>query len=163
MKAVMLSVQPKGCELIKYGKKTLVVRKSKPKLEIPFKCYIYCTKNEKSLIKGDIATTIDYVALNGGKVIGEFVCDGIDKLVSTEYGLEYGLFDVLAKSRLSTQELKAYLSGKNGHAWHISDLVIYDNPKDPEDFRVEASNKIWSFTKKLERPPQSWCYVQELT
>ena len=42
-KAVMLSIRPKWCEKIASGKKTIEVRKTRPKLETPFKCYIYCT------------------------------------------------------------------------------------------------------------------------
>lgn len=42
--AVLLSVRPKWCELIANGKKTIEVRKTKPKIRPPFKCYIYCTK-----------------------------------------------------------------------------------------------------------------------
>ena len=44
MKAVLISIQPKWCELIASGKKTVEVRKSRPKLETPFKVYIYCTQ-----------------------------------------------------------------------------------------------------------------------
>lgn len=43
MKCVMLSIRPKWCEKIASGEKTIEVRKSAPK-EVPFKCYIYCTK-----------------------------------------------------------------------------------------------------------------------
>ena len=50
MKAVMLSIKPKWCELIASGKKTIEVCKTKPKLETPFKCYIYCTKGRELLI-----------------------------------------------------------------------------------------------------------------
>ena len=42
-KAVMLSIQPRWCELIAAGEKTMEVRKTRPKLETPFKCYIYQT------------------------------------------------------------------------------------------------------------------------
>ena len=35
MKAVLISIQPKWCELIASGKKTVEVRKTKPKLETP--------------------------------------------------------------------------------------------------------------------------------
>ena len=159
-KAVLISVRPEWCALIVDGRKTIEVRKSKPKLTPPFKCYIYCTKGTELWLPHDNAQALKR---GDGKVIGEFVCDHIDKIVSTKYGIEYGLFEILAKSGLSTQELRDYLNGKNAYGWHISNLIIYDKPKDPEDFRVEASNKIWSFTKKLERPPQSWCYVEELT
>ena len=39
-KSVLISIQPKWCELIASGKKTIEVRKTAPKLETPFKCYI---------------------------------------------------------------------------------------------------------------------------
>ena len=45
MKAVLISIQPKWGELIASGKKTVEIRKTKPKLETPFKVYIYCTQN----------------------------------------------------------------------------------------------------------------------
>lgn len=44
MKSVMLSIKPKYCELIASGRKTIEVRKTKPKVETPFKCYIYQSK-----------------------------------------------------------------------------------------------------------------------
>ena len=43
-KAVMLSIRPKWVEKIASGEKTIEVRKTRPKLETPFKCYIYCTR-----------------------------------------------------------------------------------------------------------------------
>lgn len=43
MKAVLISIRPKWCELIASGKKTIEVRKTRPKIETPVKCYIYCT------------------------------------------------------------------------------------------------------------------------
>lgn len=42
-KSVMLSVRPERCEKICCGEKTIEVRKTRPKLQTPFKCYIYCT------------------------------------------------------------------------------------------------------------------------
>ena len=42
-KAVMLSIRPKWVEKIANGEKTIEVRKTRPKLKTPFKCYIYCT------------------------------------------------------------------------------------------------------------------------
>ena len=46
MKSVLISIKPKWCELIANGEKTIEVRKTKPKLETPFKCYIYCAKGK---------------------------------------------------------------------------------------------------------------------
>lgn len=76
MKSVLISIQPKWCELIANGKKTIEIRKTMPKIETPFKCYIYCTK--KFYKKGDGYFQGKYC----GKVIGEFVCDKIQNLFS---------------------------------------------------------------------------------
>lgn len=53
---ILISIKPNYCELIENGKKTLELRKSKPKINTPFKGYIYrtrinattATKTEKS-------------------------------------------------------------------------------------------------------------------
>ena len=50
MKAVLISVRPKWCELIASGKKTIEVRKTRPKIDTPFKCYIYCTKQRMTKV-----------------------------------------------------------------------------------------------------------------
>ena len=86
MKSVLISIQPKWCELIASGKKTVEVRKTKPKLETPFKVYIYATKGDfGALIKRSGNKFLGYKEQNiGGKVIGEFVCREI-----TEYEGEF--------------------------------------------------------------------------
>jgi len=99
---VLISIRPKWCELIASGKKTIEVRKSRPKLDTPFKCYIYCTVGGDALCpphmnspkwdihrqgngtaKGRKMTArerdkSDYRFANG-KVIGDFMCDQIKK------------------------------------------------------------------------------------
>ena len=166
-KAVLISIKPKWCELIANGKKTIEVRKSKPSLETPFKCYIYCTKgNPKDpheLL--EIHGSDGKIRKTNGMVMGEFVCDKIYPINVFENGAiqDWNYHDLQAAC-VPYDNMSVYIgAGRTGRAWHISDLIIYDIPKDLEDFKVEASNKIWSFTKKLERPPQSWCYVEELT
>ena len=100
-KAVLLSVQPKWCALIANGKKTVEVRKTRPKIETPFKCYIYQIKSKDKLLDvmkdGDdnygtiyhgkpvfIKTLSPYSNGNEQKVIGEFICDSI-----SEYEAEF--------------------------------------------------------------------------
>ncbi len=63
-KAVMLSVRPKWCEKIASGEKTIEVRKTRPKLETPFKCYIYCTIDG---IKKMLGVTISQRVLNAAR------------------------------------------------------------------------------------------------
>ena len=141
MKSVLISIQPKWCELIASGKKTVEVRKTKPKLETPFKCYIYCTKGETIYLPRDI---FGKEALNG-KVIGEFVCDKITKIIA--HGKGYGIIvehpftDSFTKdSCLTVEQLDNYLKGNDGYGWHISDLVIYDKPRDLSEFKTICRN-----------------------
>ena len=179
MKAVMLSVHPKWCGLIASGKKTIEVRKTKPRLETPFKCYIYCTKGETIYLPRDI---FGNNAMNG-KVIGEFVCDRIR--VENEVADQLVDVGIMCHSCLSSEELLRYADGKALYSWHISDLKIYDEPKALSDFYVycercdkrpiackfayEESNEngyysecMCDFKRPIERPPQSWCYVEEV-
>lgn len=97
MIAVLISIRPKWCEKIISGEKTIEVRKTRPKMNPPFKCYIYCTKPEEKLITimkdGDenygetyhgkpVFIKTEKAPTTGlwdkrQKVIGEFVCDDI--------------------------------------------------------------------------------------
>ena len=158
MKGVLISIQPKWCELIASGKKTIEVRKNRPKLDTPFKCYIYCTKS-KPLIgnyEGHIyfmdEGDFDYYNKNtifkcNSKVIGEFVCDEIldYKLadVNTDVGVFYYYeryitqksYDINSlRDCLTDDELLDYGDYKNLYGWHISDLKIYDEPKELKRF-----------------------------
>ena len=168
MKAVLISIQPKWCELIASGKKTVEVRKTKPKIETPFKCYIYCTKSGKNLIKGDISTTINFIAVNGGKVIGEFVCKGFTYIEAgydtNENKHLYNTAFIEHQMCIPDNELFDYLyksrENSGGWGWHISDLVIYDKPKELREFNHCGVN--YHFNPPITRPPQSWCYVEVL-
>jgi predicted transcriptional regulator len=145
MKSVLISIQPKWCELIASGKKTIEVRKTRPKIDVPFKCYIYCTKSRDMLwvlkkserTYTDKPTSIfDAKDVGGatkanGKVIGEFVCDDI--FADKTFG-HYGIFKTSAC--MSDADISAYCLNKEMYCWHISDLVIYDEPKELSEFYV---------------------------
>ena len=176
MKSVLISIQPKWCELIASGKKTVEVRKNRPKLDTPFKCYIYCTKSgEGNLFKrsGNKFLGYHYEPLQG-KVIGEFVCDVIyetEPIEETQTVIRHyprpwwynGADDCLHHT-----ELEDYLRWKVGYGWHISNLVIYDKPRELGEFRsynVRAfmdENGYPMPTHKITRPFQSWGYVYEI-
>ena len=173
-KAVMLSIRPKWCEKIASGEKTIEVRKTKPKLETPFKCYIDCTLPKyphEDFIATDYPMPQFY---GGGKVIGEFTCDRIFPINGFDNGsIQNWLFEHMERSCLAYEELAGYIgNGKTGHGWHISDLVIYDTPHDLGEFeRPYECNECdakWASEcntcyekNKIKRPPQSWCYVEE--
>lgn len=189
MKSVLISIQPKWCELIASGKKTVEVRKTKPKLEPPFKCYIYCTNgteklwvlsgSERAFSREKIAAICQAKDVGGayqgnGKVIGEFVCDDVTRIINfiTHFGVEgrpeRELNTIARASCLDYMDMLCYLGAdKGGYAWHISDLKIYDHPKKLSEFcsydaRIYVGeNGLPMPTHAITRPPQSWCYVEE--
>ena len=79
MKAVLISIQPQWCEKIFNGEKTIEVRKTAPKIEMPFTVYVYQTKIKGK--KGDSFMVVDALNenLGCGKVIGSFVCDRVEE------------------------------------------------------------------------------------
>lgn len=156
-KSVLISIQPQWCKLIVDGKKTMEVRKTKPKLDTPFKVYIYCTNKEvlaQSSMEGWYFTASrnseKELSLCGskilnGKVIGEFVCDTF--VTDRTFG-----HDPLFNGAACVSEIDAavYSCQSPIYGWHISNLVVYDNPIPLADFKGG-----------IKRPPQSWCYINE--
>lgn len=193
MKSVLISIKPKYCEMIANGKKTIEVRKTRPEFVTAFKCYIYCTegkykgkylhtsnKNGRLLFwhnKGDCKIICQpedtsYTAYTcNGKVIGEFVCDEILCFPYVE-GEEAGKYVYNIPTVIGEQtcldygDVSNYGNGKSLYFWHISDLVIYDEPEELSKFTNRSSpftfNKDGVLVYKgMTRPPQSWCYVDE--
>nr|DAT82617.1 MAG TPA: hypothetical protein [Caudoviricetes sp.] len=167
--AVLISIRPKWCEKIISGEKTIEVRKTRPKMDMPFKCYIYRS------VQGD--------------VIGEFICDDIferivrvgarcepPKYCICDWNMDCTPLDtLLADACLTKDEMEKYLDGGVGYGWHISNLKIYDTPRKLSEFKglckVESDccacpyynySKMDCDGRTIKRPPQSWCYVEEL-
>lgn len=150
MKAVLISIRPEWCDLIARGEKTLEVRKTKPKIDTPFKCYIYCTKTPKG-----------WFWLNSpkirrdGVVIGEFICDRY--VIDRTFG-----HDAVINAAACMTEIQCavYSCGSPLYGWHISKLKIYEKPKKLSDFTGTKTMRDGFELCVLERPPQSWCYVE---
>lgn len=188
MKAVLISIRPNWCKLIWSGMKTVEVRKTRPKLETPFRVYIYCTGSDDWYMK----LPKSGMKKMSGKVIGEFTCDSVERLTHIDKpsrlsivtsDLYYKPADELLQAACLTEAVaEKYLRGGDGYGWRISDLKIYDKPKSILDFhRATDKTKLWcekcaiggkkgtacAFCYGLDglrirRPPQSWCYVEEL-
>lgn len=178
-KAVMLSIRPKWCEKIASGEKTIEVRKTRPKLDTPFKCYIYCTQgNDARRLRG-----------SWGKVIGEFICDRIYKIDkdSTDFLFKAGGLSVYKQAAeekcdlrvaMTDDELHGYLGHYQGYGWHIVDLKIYETPKKLTEFHTWEKCKSCSksgyestaciydencmIPAAITKAPQSWCYVEAM-
>ncbi len=155
-KAVLISIRPEWVEKIANGEKTLELRKTEPKLETPFKVYIYCTAGNLSY---GVSSGI-FCNISGGRlVVGEFVCDRIGIIWGGGYlKMPESAF---AGSCLNMYQIDTYLDGKDGHSWHISNLKIYDVPKPLSKFKGLRKTKFGYVPVEIKRPPQSWCYVEE--
>ena len=201
MKSILISIQPKWVEKIASGEKTIEVRKTAP--DVPFKAYIYCTKAKPYLYREanpPFELFLDSQLYKGkgyddrlfsGKVIGEFICDKVDKIIPlrhTYYNyiglpianvIEYGIWnDDLAQMCLKKKEIYNYGKGKMLYGLHISDLKIYDKPKKLREFYTkktcnsckksgyESTACVYDEDCKVPMPitraPQSWQYVEEL-
>ena len=147
------------------------MRKTAPQ-EVPFKAYIYCTKEKK---QDDIiwAGVCGDRGKWNGRVIGEFICNNASELDYVYYwnnGYEF-------ETCLTYRQVADYGNGKPLYGWHISDLKIYDKPRELSEFSRPCSYsglcfscKRTSFKKdgnllcntKITRPPQSWMRVEDL-
>lgn len=178
MKSVLISICPRWCNEIAIGKKTIEVRKSMPKLERPFKCYIYMSQGDLK----DLGSYSEWIYKNRMKVIGEFICDKV-YLIKNQ-GIRFSVADeeqsvtnkIARQSRMNYDDMVGYLGNKDGYGWHISNLKIYDKPKElSEVFKpcptrekgdclsCLAYNEYDEVcANNLTRPPQSWQYVEEL-
>ena len=112
------------------------------------------------------------------------MCDSVDEYTFSNLEAEYRINDIdIAKTCLNHPELIEYGKGKPLYGWHISELKIYDKPKELGEFKpwCEKSRKTDNnlemccncknaffdedgifFGCGVTRPPQSWCFVEEL-
>lgn len=137
MKEIIIARGAKVVERIESGACTMLVTKTRPKLEMPFKVYIYCTKKEHArLCKAD-QNGYDNTQLYPGRVIGEFVCD---RIVVYTYNSLLKAYTAtmpitnLTQTCLNYIQMNSYGKGKPLYGWHISYLKIYDIPREVEEF-----------------------------
>ena len=174
MRAILMSIKPKWCEKIFNGEKTIEVRKIAPKLETPYKVYVYDTKKAFDITDiYDLSTDVVRKVADGrGKVVGEFVCDRVD-----DYTYDYcdGVDiddDSLLETCLEWDEINIYANGKKLHGLYITTPKLYDTPKELGEFwTVRCTNKTGECKTcevkpaciiNVTRPPQSWMYVEEI-
>lgn len=187
MSKVLISIKPEWCELIANGKKTVEVRKTRPKIETPFKCYIYCTKDKnnhfwtgKRYSYADDHSHNAFDEDGNGKIIGEFICNRITSLKvdsATQAACN------ASHTCLTAEKIMQYANGGKLYYWRISNLKIYDKPREISKFYTKCDEgceycNLWKYIKvnkdeydmecsssfyghkPLKRAPQSWCYVE---
>ena len=172
-KAILMSIKPKWVKEILNGEKTIEIRKSIPKCELPIDVYIYCTKDKK------YANLINRGGFLTGMVVARFWCDKVEE-IKYHFGYynmgEWTESYILENSCLTAEELENYLQASKeydekkisrvyGYAIHITKLEIFDKPKDISEFLRpqpvwKTSNNHYYKSYQLTRAPQSYCYVE---
>ncbi|NLE05724.1 MAG: hypothetical protein GX638_13125 [Crenarchaeota archaeon] len=149
-KKILISIKPQWVEKILNGEKTVEIRKTMPKCELPVKVYIYCTKaikfkdvylHELKKVNGKYELGLHGNNIINGKVVGEFTLNKVEMLYGADAEIE-------KQTCLTMGELYKYAKGKNLYSWHIEDLIIYDTPKELSEFG-------------LTKAPQSYQYIKE--
>ena len=199
-KAILLSTKPKYVADILNGKKIIEIRKQMPKCDLPIDVYIYCTKNGETLTylvngKNEIVdfTTVSknnkYIKRNyNGKVVAKFTLRKVEEIeTSRNEPFMLGCYktktmyepELLRLSCLGFRELDNYLRYKNGCAWHIEDLVIFDKPKELSEFRKPSTLSLKQLQefglpydektykematkgkRFITKAPQNYCFVE---
>lgn len=201
MKSILIPIKPKWTAKILNGEKTAEIRKTAPKEWVdylkgkiknkpePMIVYIYCTKGDYigRISKKYVGKVVARFALrNVYTIYNEGSIDETDTMytkylagrkVGHLWTEQIGEHTLLRDSYLLYRELDEYLKGKIGYAWHISDLEIFDEPKELSEFYtlkcnqkkepcnikdvfgVEECHRICKLCKSLTKAPQSWCYV----
>lgn len=159
MQAIMISQNSRMCCLIANDKKPIILTKTLPKIETPFKCYIYVSAKKPYIAWGDVfrGNWDTEIALLSGygktmaekifdlfnaKVIGEFVCDDVEEYAySTSDGVDIDDDDLL-ETCMEREEINIYAKGETIYGLHISNLEIYDCPKTLRDFYVIDEDEV---------------------
>lgn len=176
---ILASLKPYYYYLIGERKKTIEVRKTALK-NIPQDIAFYMSKDEKSFAKIPKEFQDKY-RKHFGKVGLAIVCDKITKYNCDKAFDEYfiagyiGAYMPLKEMCLANKDLIEYGKGRPLYGWYISDLKIYDKPKELSEFCIlckvsceNCKNPLYfecsceeKGKKIVTRPPQSWCYVEE--
>ena len=188
MKAVLRSIKPYWLYLILIGQKTIEVGKTFPKAyDWNKEVFLHCSKDMKSF-KRIPEKDREWMRKYLGRCACRFVCDDIDTIAVFNdllYCVKNSQANKLSQMCLTIEEIKAYLGSKNqGYNWHISDLVIYDKPRELSGFfhccgdnpkcngceahyysNTECGKEDYCCSpiegcKPLKRPFQSWGYVE---
>lgn len=197
MKSILISIKPRHCVNILNGDKKIEVRTTATKewkdylsgktdvMPEPIECFIYCTKQTaRYYIKNKI-----YNSMINGKVIAKFTLNKVEKITigedrrgslfgSCHYGYHTESLspnDLMEQSCLDVKELIDYLGKKTGYAWHISNLEIFDKPKELSEFYKvgvkEEYEHIMSIDERQAKPyidefyrltkaPQSYMFIE---
>lgn len=150
--------------------------KGKPNLWLPYEydCFKLDELSQPYLSDKPI---LDIDTKMNGKVVFKFRCHKVEEITPFEecespFGMAYKLTTdkILCcyKAHLTYDEYNHYLKGQNGYAIHISDLEIFDEPKELWEFETTKQHLVGVIGQiqpilqniRLTQAPQNFCYVE---
>lgn len=185
MKSILMSDRPEWVAKILNGEKIGEVRKNAPRQWLdyfngklrrkpfPIEVLIYCTApNSEGGVIGRFDSEGNHICYNR-KVVAKFtlkeifICNTKDRRTWEEPWFVETVKDQLA---MPIETLHDYVGDNVFYIWYISDLVIFDQPKELSEFRYKKVTMKWDknyhhrIVKKeiipVKRAPQSWQYVE---
>lgn len=125
-KAVLISLKPEWWELIRSGKKTLEIRRTRPAdVKLPARVIVYATAPVSV-------------------VIGEFLCGNIIRNTKSNF------HNLTRRSLVSLEDLEQYADGHDLFAWTVYDPVQYDRPMLLSDLGVDCPPQSWQYVEVSE-------------
>lgn len=161
MKSILISIKPKYVAKILNGEKTIEIRKTMPKCDLPIQVYIYCTK--ESLWFVGVPRSGNYTLISG-KVVAKFTMYGCLPMKPKNIK---NWKTQLGNACLTEEEYLEYSKGKDTYQWVIDDLEIFDRPKELSEFKqprdsygkVNWNSKDYYYTE-LTKAPESWQFIE---
>lgn len=169
MRSILISIKPQWVAKILNGEKTIEVRKTAPKCELPIEVYIYCTKTIKPISNYDWGEFAFDDLPKLGKIVAKFTLRAVHKF---DWQLVANPFFKVRGSCLTYSQLKDYATDTKGkihdlYGWQISDLKIFDEPKELDEFDYPCPSGIRNVSQRSlnglpskKHPPRSWFYVE---
>ena len=169
--AILLSIQPQHAVKILNGDKTIEIRKTMPKCELPIDVYLYCKKSTKDILykykdkyyTQHYLTFTDSVEVLNSKVVAKFTLNKTEEIMNFNWESQTATlspFDLSLKSCISIKDLNNEFS--NCKAFHIDDLVIFDKPMELREFSIfkrDCPPYTGWVEYRVRKAPQSWQYV----
>lgn len=147
MKAIMLTIRLKWFYLTYKGIKTIEVRKSAPKDFVGDVFEVVSKTNfEKDLMEIP-ENEREFFKQFKGKVGLKFTLNKVEE-ISYSNGIYMVWNYTTHRACITEKEMVNYLNHKKGYAWHISNLVIFDKPRELGEFH-KSGWKEWC----AEHPP----------
>ena len=180
MKSILISIKQEWVAKILNGEKTIEIRKTMPKCDLPIDVYIYCTKDDKNDCFINISFNyhrcnvrpkptnkkwfekLKHIQILNGKVVAKFTLNKVEEITVKKWNI-YVENNLLKESCLHESELFHYIGDfrkEPFYAWHIDNLEIFDKPKELCEF-IQSKRKNYD-EPQVQKAPQSWCYVEAL-